>query len=265
MENNQNPDKYDVAISFLVQDVALAQALYEKLCEGLRVFFFPRNQEELAGTDGMESMRSAFRTDALLNVVLYRERWGQTPWTAVEAAAVKDSCLATAFRSLFFFVVEPTSKMPEWLPDTHVRFNYGDFTLDQAIGAIKMRVQERGGHFVPMTPAKRVEILKAEDTYRYAKSGLNTEQGLFSIVEKVKALFEEIARHCQEVNDASGNLIEHEINFEYRKQLQSCVLRSQTVSMIVAWRQPYSNSLEHTGLFVQELTADGYSTANWVA
>ena len=74
------------------------------------MFLFPRSQEDLAGTGGLESMRVAFKSDSLLNVVLYRERWGNTPWTAVEAAAVKDSCLATGFWSLFFFVVEPTEK-----------------------------------------------------------------------------------------------------------------------------------------------------------
>src|SRR6266702_2175928 len=98
--------KYDVAISFLVQDLGLAQVLYDKLSEGLKIFFFPRNQEELAGTDGLESMREPFVHDSRINVVLYRERWGNTPWTSVEAAAVKDGCLNSGFRNLFFFAVE---------------------------------------------------------------------------------------------------------------------------------------------------------------
>jgi hypothetical protein len=51
----------DVAISFLMQDVGLASAINDKLSEGLKVFFFPRKQEELAGTNGMESMRKPFR------------------------------------------------------------------------------------------------------------------------------------------------------------------------------------------------------------
>ena len=56
-----NNFKYDVAISFLYQDLSLAQALYEKLHAGLEVFFVPENQEVLAGTDGLESMLSPFR------------------------------------------------------------------------------------------------------------------------------------------------------------------------------------------------------------
>jgi hypothetical protein len=84
--------KYDVAISFLGHDVAFARSLCDKLSERLQVFFFPRSQEDLAGIDGLEPMRVAFKSDSLLNVVLYRERWGNTPWTAVEeAAALKDT------------------------------------------------------------------------------------------------------------------------------------------------------------------------------
>jgi hypothetical protein len=77
----ENP-KYEVAISFLAQDGQVAAALNQKLSEGLEVFFFPRKQEELAGTDGLESMRAPFFNDSRVMVVLYRERWGKTPLDA---------------------------------------------------------------------------------------------------------------------------------------------------------------------------------------
>ena len=70
------PPQYDVAISFLTQDESLASALFERLNDGLTVFFYPRRQEELAGTDGLESMRTPF-LEARAVVVLYRERWGR--------------------------------------------------------------------------------------------------------------------------------------------------------------------------------------------
>jgi len=243
---------YDVAISFLVQDLALAQALYDKLAEGLKVFFFPHNQEELAGTDGLESMRKPFVNQSRINVVLYRERWGNTPWTAVEAAAVKDSCLSTAFRSIFFFVVEPTNVLPTWLPATHIRFNNRDFTLEEAVGAIKLRVQERGGHYSPMTALKRAKILEAENLYRYDKSGMNTDQGLDHILAEIKVLFGEIERQCVEVSAAGPIKIRCEWKHEDRSQLQFCQVSNDRVGMAIAWSQPYSGNLEHSGLSVQE-------------
>ena len=63
--------------------------------EGMKVFFYPRNQEELAGTDGLESMRKPF-FDSRVMVVLYREKWGKTPWTRVEETAIKEACFKDA-------------------------------------------------------------------------------------------------------------------------------------------------------------------------
>ena len=74
-ESDEQP--YNVAISFLSADEPTARALADQLeSSGLRVFFFPRSQEELAGTDGLETMRKPF-LDAQVAVVFYRDRWGQ--------------------------------------------------------------------------------------------------------------------------------------------------------------------------------------------
>ena len=46
---------FDVAISFLVRDEPTATVIAERLeGAGLKVFFFPHRQEELAGTNGTE-------------------------------------------------------------------------------------------------------------------------------------------------------------------------------------------------------------------
>ncbi len=244
--------KYDVAISFLVQDISLAKALYDRLSEGLEVFFFPRSQEELAGTDGLESMRVKFRDESRLNVVLYRPKWGNTPWTAVEATAIKDSCLATAFRSLFFFVVEPTQELPTWLPETHVRFNYSDFPLDQAVGAIKLRVQERGGHYTPITPIRKAEILKAKGEFRSDKARMSSDEGRNMVFAKVEELFDEVRKHCDEVNAAGDVQIRYAAHLRRGDREQSCTITNDRVSLRVFWYQPYSNSLDTAFLGVNE-------------
>ncbi len=51
---DETEKKYDVAISFLASDEPIARELYNGL-EGLETFFYPRHQEETAGTDGLES------------------------------------------------------------------------------------------------------------------------------------------------------------------------------------------------------------------
>jgi hypothetical protein len=245
---------YDVAISFLYQDLALAQALYDELSKGLEVFFFPRNQEELAGSDGLESMRAPFRNQSRLNLVLYRPKWGNTPWTGVEEVAIKESCLATSFKSIFFLVIEPASEIPAWLPETHVRFNFADFALEQAVGAIKARVQERGGHFKPMTPSRKAALLQVEEEYQRDRRQISSHEGMQNIYENVELLFAEIITQLEVVN-ATGHLnIEHQTKLRFGDMEQSCLLGVHGLGMAIVWFQRYSNMLgDDAALIVREI------------
>jgi hypothetical protein len=63
----------------------------------------------------------------------------------VEETAIKDACLEFGWHRLFFLVLDQSSALPIWLPHTHVRFNHAEYGLEQAVGAIKARVQENGG------------------------------------------------------------------------------------------------------------------------
>jgi hypothetical protein len=246
---------YDVAISFLHQDLALAQALYDELSKGLEVFFYPHNQEELAGSDGLDSMRAPFRSQSRLNLVLYRPKWGNTRWTGVEEIAIKESCLATSFKSIFFFVIEPTTEIPAWLPETHVRFNYADFTLEEAVGAIKARVQERGGHFKPMTPSRKVALLEVEEKYQRDRRQISSDEGMRKIYENVQLLFDELAKQIEATN-AIGHLnIEHQTKLRFGEIDQSCLLGTEALGMAVVWFQRYRNALDNdAALFVREFS-----------
>lgn len=104
--------QYDVAISFLSADESIAAALYNALSNGLKVFFYPGRQEVLAGTNGMESMRTPFLEDSRIMTVLYREPWGKTPWTRVEQTAIQESCLKHGWERLFFMMLDDTSTPP---------------------------------------------------------------------------------------------------------------------------------------------------------
>src|SRR5262249_47359058 len=129
---------------------------------GLNVFFYPHNQEELIGTNGLESMRAPFLS-ARVNVVLYRERYGKTPWAGVELKAIQDSCLQTGFRSLLFVQLDYGTQ--DLLTNTHIRCVMGDFTIDQLVGAIKHKVQERGGVIQQPNAMSEAERVNSEAKY----------------------------------------------------------------------------------------------------
>jgi hypothetical protein len=225
--------KYDVAISFLQQDVNTAHALATKLKEVFDVFFYPDRQEELAGTDGMEFMRTPFFEDSRLMVVLYREKWGKTRWTAIEERAIKEACFNGEWSRLFFIVVEDAKVFPGWLTPTHIRFNLVDFGIDGAAAAIKARVLENRGRLKPMTPLKRAEVQKADDEYRKARQYALSPSGEAGVEAQVEELIREILKQCEAVN-AAGN---QQISFgAFKEDLRECVMTDGNVSMSIFWQ-----------------------------
>ncbi len=116
--------KWHVAISFLFADEPVARDLTERLT-GFKVFFFPKAQEELAGTDGLETLRTTFREDSLLNVVLYRMGWGETRWTRVEETGIKEAGISDrGWDTLMFVSLDTKSVIQKWFTETKIRFNF---------------------------------------------------------------------------------------------------------------------------------------------
>jgi hypothetical protein len=247
----ENP-KYGVAISFLAKDEPIAAALDHKLRESFDVFFFPKKQEDLAGTDGMESMRTPFLEDCRVMVVLYREGWGKTRWTAIEETAVKDACFNGGWKRLFFIALDRTSALPKWLPEYHVRFNWEDFGLEEAVGAIKARVLENGGKRTPLTPLRKAELLREEEEFRSAKSNMNSFAGLKEIGMQVQGLFAEIERQCTAISESVNASIRWECAFRPGTQQSNCHMSDHTVGLAVIWHQQFGNLLDNSGLIVKE-------------
>lgn len=228
---------FDVAISFLVADEKLASAIRSKL-GGLKVFFYPHNQEELMGTNGLESMRAPFLS-ARVNVVLYRERYGKTPWTGVELAAVQDSCLQTGFRGLLFVQLDKQDRKPDWLPDTHIRCVFGDFTIDQLVGAIKNKVQELGGMIQRADAMSEARRVKQEAEYLADRNAMMRDRRW--IEGTVHRLLREAFQNVEDLAKRANNHgVQIACGFDSYKK---CVMRSGLVSLGCYWRQPIFNDV----------------------
>ena len=197
-------------------------------------------------------MRKPFFDDSRLAVVLYREPWGKTPWTRVEETAIKEGCLEHGWQRLFFMVLDRASALPRWLPQHHVRFNYADFGLEQAVGAIKARAQENGGQHLPLTAMKRAELFEAEKLFLQDKSRMNSEEGIKTIVSKVGDLFQHIEKRCADINAQGSLQVRCGKNFQERNAIQFCSMTDGRVGLTVTWHQQWSNVLDRSALIIRE-------------
>ena len=110
--------KFDVALSFLAGDEALAAELNDLLQDRLKTFLYSRRQEDLVGTDGEKTFNRVFATEARLVVVLYRENWGQTRWTQIEETAIRGRAFDHGYDFTLFIPLDEGRTVPKWLPKT---------------------------------------------------------------------------------------------------------------------------------------------------
>jgi hypothetical protein len=232
--------KYDVALSFLAEDERTARAIADKLeASGFNVFFFPRNQEELAGTNGMETMRDPF-FQSRVNIVLFREPWGHTPWTRVEQTAITERCLEKGWDSLMFVQLDSTSVLPKWLPKTHVRFALELYGIEQLVGAIKSRVQEQGGVVAPPTAVSEAKRVSHEARYLRDREALMRDRRWIETV--IHQSLRDTFRRLEELGSQANK--EHGFGIVIGSQdYQNCIMRAGHISVGVIWRQPIYNSV----------------------
>jgi hypothetical protein len=231
--------KYDVAISFLAKDEVIAKELYDRLSEVLKVFYFPHNQEDLVGTNGLESMREPF-FDSRVVVVLYRDPWGKTPWTGVEETAIGERCLKQGWPGLVFVNLDQTSVTPKWVPTTHVRFGMQAYGMEGLVGVIKARVQEHGGKLVPVDAVTEMARIQREANFLADREALMRDgrwiQG--TVHTNIKQSLQDVIALMQTAN------ADHGFNIIGKADDMSCVMRSGYVSLGVAWHQAIYNRLE---------------------
>lgn len=161
---NAEKYEYDVAISFLSQDEPFARQLAEALAP-LRVFVYSKAQEQVAGTEGVEAFRVVFRERSRLALVPFRPGWGETPWTRVEATAIRDNCLEHGWDRLFVVRLRRDGRLPKWIPESHIYFDPQTFGLGDLVGAVKARCADLGTELRQPSPAERARAMAQREAF----------------------------------------------------------------------------------------------------
>jgi hypothetical protein len=116
----QHEFKYDAAFSFLARDESIAQELNDLIQERVETFLYSKRQEAIAGTDGEKTFNKVFGEDARIVVVLFRDGWGETPWTRIEETAIRNRAYNEGYDFLVLVPLDKNATIPRWLPRTQL-------------------------------------------------------------------------------------------------------------------------------------------------
>lgn len=254
--SNQILEIYDVAISYLSRDEELAYAIYTELGEIFKTFVYTQHQQELAGGNGVELLRSIFIERTNLIVILYREGWGKSDWTKTEELFIQEFGLENHWEGILLVNLDESEK-PKWFASPLFSLDLPKYGFQELIGVIKSRAQERGSEIKSVTAVEKAKILQIKrEIANKRRAFLHSTEGVNEAMNEVNNLFEEIERICVKINSTP-------VKFEYKKKNDLTYylkgfrhdeeLGSQGFEVIVQWAPQFSNTLDKSKLYVSKI------------
>lgn len=150
--------KYDLAISLLDEDSQLGWDIVKGLGQLEKVFFYKKDVSELTFKNGINTFSDIFAQKSRFVLVLYRENYGNTDWTAVEHSVIQERFKKTikSANCPILFCKLDKSENPIWLPETYI-YHFID-ELDELIKILRERLIELGGIGYPQTAEEKLRL-----------------------------------------------------------------------------------------------------------
>ena len=185
--------KYEIAFSFLAKDEPLAYELNDLISDRVNTFIYSKRQEELAGTDGELTFNKVFSGEARIVVVLYRDGWGQTPWTRIEETAIRNRAYSEGWDFVIYVLLDKNSKVPKYLPKAQLWIDYERWGLKGIAPILEQRVKDEGGEFHEETIQSRMERLKRSKMARQKRlEYLLSREAYDDSFREIKLIFNEL-------------------------------------------------------------------------
>lgn len=231
--------EYEVAISLLHQDESEASQIISALVN-IPTFLYSRKQEELVGNDVVLKFKDVFGKRSRIVVILYREDWGDTGFTFVEREAIRDRIFRDKTED-FIILVNMTGKekLPDWISDRTIYYDYKEFKLNGLIGLIKHKIRALGGLKRPETIKEIADRKAAEYEFRSKRFNfINSPEGVQKADIEFQTLCNLIREHAK---TASNPYIQLELESDGNNTL---LVKHNSLTLNINWCSTVSNTLE---------------------
>ncbi len=237
--------KYDVAFSLLSQDEGLAGEINDLLCNRYQTFLYSEKQKEVAGTDGELRFKAVFAEEARFVVVLYRNGWGETPWTRMEEEAIRGRAYEEGYDFVKFIPLDEKQTAPKYLPKIQLWINALRFGAKGAASIIEARLAELGAVTRIETPVDRAARLKRVlDFEQRIKDFLGSQQGVSLSNESFDAMVNALETKVVEIAETGIKLV-------IKRQPRVAIVLGLKRGLRIQWTYCYANSLEGAHLDIE--------------
>jgi hypothetical protein len=244
--NGNEVFEYDAAFSFLAADEPLAGRLCDLLAGHLKTFIYSKEQEHLAGRDGEAKFADVFAQQARVAVILYRQGWGETPWTRIERDAIRNRAFDKGYNFTLWIPLDRPAQMPDYVPKTRLYSDIETFGEKGVAAVVLALAKERGATVTPETLEQKTHrAARAAEAEQRREAFHNLGDG----VQRAKARALHIIAEIRAWAEAAGqpfNLEVYPLGYNGQVIVQRDDARRRAISLVVGWRNAITNSTDQS-------------------
>ena len=182
--------KYDVAFAFLEKDEPLAIQINDLIKDKLSTFLYSKKLENLSNTKPEKTFIDVFERQSKCVVVLFSNKWGTTPWTAIEEKAIRNRVSVEGFDFLLCISLDNPPDTPKYLPQSRIWTGLSKLGVKGAAIAIEELVLSLRGGLKPESKTNTKTEIKIEPQFEVESSKfLESVSGLEIAALELKKLF----------------------------------------------------------------------------
>lgn len=254
--------KYEVAFSFLKKDEGLANQINDLIQDKLNTFLYSKRQEDIAGIDDEKTFMDVFGKQSRSVVVLFRNKWGTTPWTRIEETAIRNRAFEEGYNFSLFIPLDNPPTTPRYLPKAQIWTGLAQRGIKGASTVIEELVQSLGGESREELPINIEERIKKDQQFEIERSRLlESVNGLEAAKLELKKLFSELESLKIKIEENNEGF-----SLGYQQKDRNCYVHYGGFSIRFYLQPAYSNSLVDSYLYFElQKTSSSYNEPNILA
>jgi len=247
--------KYDIAFAFLEKDEHLVIQINNLLKNKFKTFLNSKKQEYKDDLEREMLLLDVFKKQSRCVIIFYRNKWGTTPYTAIEEKAVRTRISEEGNDNLLVISLDNPPVVPKYLSKTQIWTELAQAGINGTAAFIEEQVKALGGGLSEELPLDvRIEIKKEPRFEVESSKFLESVSGLEIAVIELKKLFSALETEKNKITESDKG-----ISLTFKRDEKNCVIHYGEFSIRFYLQTEKSNLLLDSPLYFEMQKQDNTS------
>lgn len=247
--------KHDIGFAFLEKDEPFANQINDLLKDKFKTFLYSKKQEYKDDLEREMLILDVFKKQSRCVVLFYRNKWGTTPYTAIEEKAVRTRISEEGNDHLLIISLDNPPVVPKYLSKAQIWTELAQAGINGTAAFIEEQVRALGGGLREELPINFISDIKKDPQFEVESSKfLESVSGLEIAVIELKKLFSALEIEKNKIIESDNS-----ISLTFKRDDKNCIIHNGEFSIRFYLQTEKSNLLMDSPVYFEMQKQDNTS------